>query len=277
MQRQELNQSAIYRRLAEHAENAQNRETLREMARVEEGHARFWQQYSGQTVRPNRLLVAAYAVAARLLGFTFAAKLMEKRDRLSEIDYSYITKDTPRAEDIVQEGKENERRILGMLDEERLSYVGALVLGVNDAIVELTGALAGYTLAFQNASLVANTGLITGVAAALSMGASEYSSIQAQPERKEPLRAAVYTGSAYLLVVLLLVAPFYLLPSLYISLAFTLGISIFIIFILNFYISVAQDLAFGQRFLRMAGISLGVTAITFGIAYFVKDILGIQI
>ena len=40
-----------------------------------------------------------------------------------------------------------------MLDEERLRYIGSVVLGLNDALIELTGALAGLTLALQNTQL----------------------------------------------------------------------------------------------------------------------------
>lgn len=56
----------------------------------------------------------------------------------------------------------------------RLSYMSSVVLGLNDALVEFTGALAGFTLALNEPRLVALTGSITGVAAALSMAASEY-------------------------------------------------------------------------------------------------------
>ena len=51
-----------------------------------------------------------------------------------------------------------------MIDEEKLKYIGAVVLGMNDALVELTGTLAGLTLALQNEKLVGVAGLITGVA-----------------------------------------------------------------------------------------------------------------
>jgi VIT1/CCC1 family predicted Fe2+/Mn2+ transporter len=40
--------------------------------------------------------------------------------------------------------------------------------------VELTGALSGLTLAFRNTRLIAMAGLITGIAASLSMAGSEY-------------------------------------------------------------------------------------------------------
>ena len=59
-----------------------------------------------------------------------------------------------------------------------------MVLGLNDALVEFTGALAGYTFALQNTLLVAMTGLITGVAASLSMATSEYLSTKSEENAK---------------------------------------------------------------------------------------------
>jgi len=104
---------------------------------------------------------------------------------------------------------------IDMIDEERLRYVGSMVLGLNDALVELTGALAGLTLALQNTRLVAMTGLITGVAGSLSMAASEYLSTKSEGGVKEPFRASVYTGFAYVLTVIFLILPYLLLIDLY--------------------------------------------------------------
>ena len=83
-------------------------------------------------------------------------------------------------------------------------YTGSIVLGLNDALVELTGALAGLTLALQNAQIIAVAGLISGIAASLSMAASEYLSIRADG-RSHALYSAFYTGVAYMMTVLFLI------------------------------------------------------------------------
>jgi VIT1/CCC1 family predicted Fe2+/Mn2+ transporter len=57
----------------------------------------------------------------------------------------------------------------------------------------------------------------------------------------------------------------------------TLVIAILIILCFTFYISVAQDLPFKRRFFEMAGISLGVSAISFVIGYLVKGFLGVDV
>jgi VIT1/CCC1 family predicted Fe2+/Mn2+ transporter len=44
---------------------------------------------------------------------------------------------------------QHESALLQLLDEEQLRYTGSMVLDLNDAQVELTGALAGLTLSLK--------------------------------------------------------------------------------------------------------------------------------
>jgi VIT1/CCC1 family predicted Fe2+/Mn2+ transporter len=81
-------------------------------------------------------------------------------------------------------------------------------LGLNDALVELTGALAGLPLAFGDVKIIALSGLITGIAASLSITASEFIFTSAEDTEKKLGRAALYTGIAYVLTVTLLILPY---------------------------------------------------------------------
>ena len=97
---------------------------------------------------------------------------------------------------MADEEEVHENKLIGLIDEEGLNYMGAVVLGLNDALVEFTGALAGYTFALQNPKLIALTGSITGIAAALSMAASEYLSSRADNDGKNAIKAVSYTHLA---------------------------------------------------------------------------------
>jgi VIT1/CCC1 family predicted Fe2+/Mn2+ transporter len=151
-----------------------------------------------------------------------------------------------------------------------------MVLGLNDALVELTGALAGLTLVLQNTRLISITGLITGIAASLSMAASEYLSTKSEESAKSPFKAAVYTGSAYVLTVLFLIFPYLLFTNLYFCLGFTILNVIMVIFTFTFYISVAQGIPLKKRFFEMVLISLGIAALTFGIGFLIRVFLHID-
>jgi VIT1/CCC1 family predicted Fe2+/Mn2+ transporter len=177
----------------------------------------------------------------------------------------------------VDEEDEHEQKLIGMLKEKKLDYVGSIVLGLNDALVELTGALAGFTLALQNTRLIAIAGLITGIAASFSMGASEYLSKRSGEESSNALTSAIYTGSTYLITVFILILPFLLAQNYFIALGFTLIFALVIIMGFNYYISVAKDLNFNKRFTEMAVLSLGVAAFTFVISYFVRMFFGVEV
>jgi len=115
--------------------------------------------------------------------------------------------------------------LIALINEERLEYMGSVVLGLNDALVEFTGALAGFTLALSDSKLIALTGSITGIAAALSMASSEYLSTKSEngnENGKHPVKASIYTGIAYIFTVVALVAPFIFISNVLMALGLML-------------------------------------------------------
>jgi vacuolar iron transporter family protein len=275
-QRNERTEHLIYHRLAARAKDPENAAVLERIAQSELSHDHFWRQYTGQEVPPDRAKAWRYVAIARFLGLTFAIKLMERGEVQAQEIYAQVAREIPEAQRIVEDEDAHEHELIAMLDEESLRYVGSMVLGLSDALVELTGALAGLTLAMQNTQLIGTTGLITGLAASLSMAASEYLSTQSQEDEQDPLKASLYTGGAYVLTVVLLILPYFLVQSYLAALGITLGIAILIILGFTYYLSVARDLPFRRRFLQMAGISLGVAVLSFGIGFIVRQVFGVE-
>ena len=268
----EITEHHIYLQLAARQRDAGNRAVLERIAADEIRHAGLWQRYTGETVGPDWGKVRRHVWICRLLGLTFGAKLMERGEDRAQRAYGQLPASIGEAEAIRHDEDVHEQALLNMIDEERLRYVGSVVLGLNDALVELTGALAGLTLALRNTRLIAMTGCITGIAAAFSMAASEYLSTKTEGEKKHPVKAAVYTGVAYILTVILLILPYLLLSSYLVALACTLAIALGIIAGFNFYISVARDQPFGRRFGEMAALSLGVAAISFLVGFLLRGL-----
>lgn len=273
----EITEYHIYRRLAAQETHPENRALLERIAEDEKRHYETWKGIVGVEVPPNRWNLSKYYLLSRILGLTFGLKLMERGEQAAEAAYEAIAEHVPEARAIQADEECHEQELLGLIDEERLAYAGSVVLGLNDALVELTGALAGFTLALQNARLIAITGLITGLAAALSMAASEYLSTKAEPEGKHPGRAALYTGGAYLVTVFLLILPFLFLSHYFVSMGISLVTAVLIIAAFNYYLSVARDLNFRQQFLEMAGVSFGVAAFSFLIGYLLRTFWGVEV
>lgn len=277
MQRDEISSYQTYLKLADMTRDAHNRETLRRIAEQELRHYDTWKRYTRRDVRPDALRITFYFWAARLLGLTFGIKLMEKGEERAQAGYTDVLRAIPEIEPVLREEETHETELIDMLDEESLKYAGSVVLGLNDALVELTGALAGLTFAFQNTRLIALAGLITGISASMSMAASEYLSTRASGEEQNPVKSALYTGIAYIFTVIFLVLPYLLVSNYLICLAWTLAHAILIIALFNYYISVARDLPFRRRFAEMTAISLGVAILSFVIGNLIRRLFGIEV
>ncbi|HLA99202.1 MAG TPA: VIT1/CCC1 transporter family protein [Anaerolineales bacterium] len=276
-QQNEITEHHIYTRLARTIKSPENRKILEKIAADELNHYNLWKAYTHQEVKPSRFGLWIYYLISRLFGFTFGIKLMERGEEDAQSSYAQLKGQIAEIDDFIHEENAHEEALIGLLDEESLRYAGSVVLGLNDALVELTGALAGLTLALQNTQLIALSGMITGIAAALSMGASEYLSTRSEETEKHPLKASLYTGVAYIVTVSILILPYLVLDNYYLCLAFALTGAVLIIAIFNYYISVAKDEPFRRRFLEMAGLSLGVATFSFVIGYFIRSALGVEI
>ncbi len=274
-QKTEITEYHVYTNIAKRVKNPDNCKIIQEIAADEKKHYDIWKGYTGQEVKPNRFLVGMYTLVSRIFGITFGFKLMELGESRAQVNYAKIAEDVPEAGKVIEDEHTHEDKLLNLLDEEALFYAGSVVLGLNDALVELTGALAGLTLAFRNVNTIALSGLVTGIAASLSMAVSEYLSTSSEETDKNPLRASIYTGIAYVVTVALLILPFLLLHNAYIALAISLTTSVLIIALFNYYISIAKGLPFGKRFFEMAGLSLGVAAISFLIGYVLSNWMGV--
>lgn len=276
MQQNELNESIIYKKIAKFAKGDANKATLERLGSEERAHYEIWKKYTGIEMKPNKAKIFKYTMIARILGFTFAVKLMERGEEVAQEKYELIAKEVPESVGIREQEAEHEASLLAMLDEEKLHYVGSMVLGLSDALVELAGSLAGFTFALQNTKLVALSGLIVGISATFSMASSEFLSAKSEG-RSDALKSCSYTGVAYLLTVVALVLPYLLISTPLVALAVMIGIIILIIAGFTYYTSVAQDLKFFSRFLEMAGISITVAVISFFVGILAKQLLGVDI
>lgn len=273
----EITEHHIYKRLSLLQKKEHNRQVLTELSDEELGHYQMLVKYTGKTPGPNKQRIWFYVLMARLFGLTFSLKLMERGEAMAQNAYR-AHKNINELQKMAKEEEIHETKLINLIDEEGLNYMGSVVLGLNDALVEFTGALAGYTFALQHSKLVALTGAITGIAAALSMAASEYLSTRTENNpQKNALKAAVYTGIAYVITVMVLILPFVLLSNVYWGLSICLLGALIIIAVFNYYYSVVKTESFKRRFSEMAIISIGIASISFLIGYALREITGIKL
>jgi len=278
MQQGELTESYIYKEIAKFAKGEENKQVLLRLSDEEMAHYEIWKQYTGIEMKPEKGKIFKFKMLARILGFTFAIKLMENGEENAQSEYELLAREVEESAMIRQQEIEHENALVDMLDEERLQYVGSMVLGLNDALVELTGSLAGFTFALQNTRLIALSGLIIGISATFSMASSEFLAARSEG-RDDALKSCSYTGTAYLITVVLLVAPYLIFGNAQylIALACMMLIVVLIIAGFTYYTSVAQDQPFKSRFLEMALISISVAVLSFVVGVLAKKFLGVDV
>ena len=277
-QQDEMTSSKLYSIIAKRVKDKKNKDVLLKMSAEEYAHAQVWKQYTNKSVKPNFFKVWFYTFISYLLGYTFVIKLLEVNE-YDGINSLECVKDVfSEVENIIAQEKAHEKILIDMLDEERLNYVGAMVLGLNDALVELTGTIAGLTFVLMNTTLIAMAGIITGIAATLSMAASNYLAERANGN-ENALKASIYTGIAYLITVVFLTLPYLLFPNnMFVwALVTMLLIVVLLIFLFSFYISTVKSEKVMPRFLEMSSISLGVALISFLIGIVAKMCFGIDV
>ncbi len=268
LQRNELTEHLVYKKLSLITKDKATKKILEHISKDELRHYNFFKKYTKEDVKPDYFKIRKYILISRLFGIKFGLKLMEKGETNAQKTYSKLKNQIPITE-IIKDEHGHEEKLINIIDEEKLKYMGSIVLGLNDALVELTGALAGFTLTLQKTNIIAIAGLITGIAASLSMAASEYLSKKTE-NKSNAVKASIYTGFAYILTVLFLIFPYFLFSNAFVSLMMTVINAILVILLFTFYVSVTNDFSFKRRFIEMAAVSLGIAVLTFCIGLVLK-------
>lgn len=276
MQANEVAEHCVYGHLARRVKGP-NAEILARISEEELKHAEIWSKYTGRmpACPPYRKLF--YRLLAMIFGVTFVINLMEAGESKAQDIYHELADEVSESLAIYAQEQEHEKALIAMIDEERLKYISSMALGLNDALVELTGVLAGFTFALGDSRVIAMAGLITGSAATLSMAASEYVSKRHDETEEHPAKAAVYTGIAYMIAVAVLITPYLLFGDPRLALFFCLAGVVLVISIFTLFVSVVRRQRFRPAFLEMVGICFGVALVSFFIGWAARAMFGIEI
>lgn len=267
MYAREVTDQRVYTLLAERTKSPQNRDVLKQIAADEARHCAVWASYLVDKPKPSRLKVWAYLLLARIFGLVFLINFMEAGEKDATDVYRDLRVEVPAAQSMMEDEARHEAQLAGLIKEEKLNYISSMVLGLNDALVELTGAMAGFTLALNDNKMIGLAGFITGVAATLSMATSEYLAKKADPNEPHPLKAATYTGLSYLFTVAVLLIPYGIFSIPLVALVFCLCNATLIILLFTFFVSVVRKQSFKEGFREMMIISFSVAFISFVIGW----------
>lgn len=275
-QKNEITEHYVYLELSKLVSDEKNSKVLKKISDDEMTHYNFLKEITKKDIKPSKFRVKYYVLMARVLGLAFALRLMERGEGDAQKFYDEMAIKYKGAKKIERDELEHEKDLIEMLNDEKLVYASSIVLGLNDALVELTGTLAGLTIALKSTNIIAITGVILGFAASLSMAASEYLSTKEEKiKKKVPLKSAMYTGFAYLITVIILIMPYLFLSNVYYALTSMLVLAVGVIGSYTYYISIAKNVSFSKRFWQMIAISFGVAIVSFIFGYFIDHFFGV--
>lgn len=141
-------------------------------------------------------------------------------------------------------------------------YLGFIALGLSDGIVEITGVHAGF-LGVTGSTLIAGiSGVIVGVAAAISMGSAAYLQAKQDPQ-KSPFLSAITTGISYLLAALCLAFPYFIIHTMVTAFTVSSIIGIIILAIFTSYGTKIYNRKFWPEFLETVSLLFGTALVTY--------------
>ena len=158
----------------------------------------------------------------------------------------------------------------------KLKTAAAIVLGMHDALVSLTGMIAGLTFALADRRMIILSAVIASVAAGMSMAASCYLA-EKTDENPHAIRAGIITGAAYISTCAFLIIPFFLVPNTHTALFMSFLMAVLIIFGCNWCIGHACKRHWWKHAIEMLIICASVSLISFFIGEFAQYALGVMV
>ncbi len=264
----------LYKMVANRQKKIEHRNTLNAIAEQEKLHLEKFNQELGTNITVedySKRKYKRYKLIFKLLGSIFTLRLFEKGEEKGRVKYAKYIEAYPILQEIVNQEKNHANQLSDILKDEKLLYASSIVLGMNDALVEMSGAIAGYTFALADTKQIGIVAAITGVAATLSMASSEFLSAR-EGEHPHPVRSSLYTGLTYLVVVTLMIIPYLLFSNKFVALGVMLGTVVTIIFVFNLYTSIAKKQSLWKNFGIMVIIALGVSIVSFLIGLLINQV-----
>ena len=271
----------VYRKLAVRETDSERRQILEQLSRQEEEHYEFWKDaLNGYLPRPRRLFLNFVVLLRYFFGLTFAIKFLERHEKQVIEEYWRIRPQFDgeagaRLEQIIADEEKHEEFCIGQINEGVVKYLGFIVLGLADAIIEITGVHAGFLGVTGSTTMVGVAGLIVGFAAAISMATAAYLQAKQGTERNS-LTSALITGFSYILAVVFLALPYFLTGHMLQAFALSLAMAMLLTAYFTLYSAVLFERRFGKEFLETTLLILGTAVATYLFGDFLGRIFGIH-
>ncbi len=315
----ELKDHMLYKSLAGRVREGWLRDKLRTIAGMELGHSKFWRNLLTRrgyditdevsitlkdklvlkvgSILPNWVLLAILE-SGEVKGYK------EYYDFYKTYESELSTQEKEWLKEIIREEISHETVFREKAEELGASNVRDLVLGMNDGIVELLGVVSGLSAVYKSEPLtVGVSGVVVGIAGAISMGVGAFISVRSQRQVDEARRdrerilaltegktntreieanenefkAAMFTGLAYLLGVVFPVSPFFFVSSSANGVVLSFLFAFVILSLVASFISLISGISLRLKLFEMllsAGFAAGASYI---IGSLIKSFFGLEV
>jgi vacuolar iron transporter family protein len=278
----EYTDHTVYTALARREKNPLFRKALEELAESEGVHLEFWRRYAPNSVPSvGRAKVGLIILTRFLLGLTFTLKFLERHEdsvirRYRSVAHLIPPADKRKFESMLDDEEHHENYLMGEVHEDRVKYISFVVLGLADAVVEISGIHAGSLGIFDRTELAGLAGIVAGMAASIAMASAAYAQAK-QGFEGSAKWGAIYTGVSYMFTAIFLALPYFLTGSMIAALGSSLTVGVVLVAMLTYYDTIISSRSFGRQFAEMAGIILGASLALFLAGTVLRQLFGIMI
>ncbi len=265
----------LYGRLAKTVDSGSPfADVLKKLSSTEHGHYEFWRKYVPEE-EPKFPTLKLYWVLflRRFFGLTFATRYLDRHEAKVVVEYERMAPlipeaDRPAFDEMVADEKDHEKAFALKVESAAVQYISFVVLGLADALVEISGIHAGWLGLFEKTEIAGLAGVIAGGAASLAMASAAFAQAK-QGFQGSARRSAIYTGVFYFITAVMLATPYFLTSSMILALFSSLTLAVVILAITTWYSIVIQQKPFLKDFLEILAILFGATIVVFGLGAFV--------
>ncbi len=277
----EFTDAKLYERLSKTVSSASPfAGVLMQLSATEHRHCEFWKKYAPEEEpKMDRLKLYWILLLRRVLGLTFASRFLDRHESSVVKEYRALAGLIPEAdkaafEEMVADEQEHEKEFAQKIESSAIRYISFVVLGLADALVEITGIHAGSLGIYNVTEYAGLAGVTAGAAASLAMASAAFAQAKQGFQGSAKL-SAVYTGISYFITAIILAAPYFLTPSMIYALGTSLFLAVVILALISYYSTVISGKPFLRDFLEMLLIMFGVTVALYLFGHFIRVSTGI--
>ncbi|HZY93833.1 MAG TPA: rubrerythrin family protein [Candidatus Bathyarchaeia archaeon] len=280
--RDEYTDGAVYLALSRRERNQEFKAALEGLGRGEQSHYEFWKHFAPNVeVNAKRLKLYFVLLLRFTLGLTFTMKFLERHEdklhkRYREIAKMIPPEDMARFQAMMEEEEKQEEALMGKVHEGRVKYMSFIVLGLADAVVEISGIHAGSLGIYKKTELAGLAGVIAGMAASVAMASAAYAQAK-QGFEGSAKWSAIYTGVSYMFTAVFLALPYFLTSNMISALSTSLVIGVILVAMMTYYDTVISAKPFARQFAEIAGIILAASLALYIAGTIINQLLGISI